>query len=80
MRSQKRFAKRERAVAKNCQFCNTKTEPDYKDAVLLERFLTERGKILGRTRTGICSTHQRTLTQAIKRARHVALLPFIVQS
>lgn len=69
-----------RAVAKNCQFCNTKTEPDYKDPGVLGKFLTERGKILGRTRTGICSTHQRALTQAIKRGRHVGLLPFIVQS
>lgn len=67
-----------RPVAKNCQYCHTKTEPDYKDASL-SKFLTERGKILGRTRTGICSKHQRVVTQEIKRARHVALLPFVVQ-
>ncbi len=46
----------------------------------LSRFLTERGKILSRTKTGVCSRHQRALTIAIKRARHVALLPFVVRA
>lgn len=53
--------------------------PDYKDAKELGRFISERGKILGRARTGINASQQRILTQNIKRARHLALLPFIVR-
>lgn len=71
-------SKRPRVVARNCQFCNTKTEPDYKDAGVLYRFLTERGKILAQSKTGICSKHQRALGESIKRARIVGLLPFVI--
>lgn len=80
MQRKSRFQKRERAVAKNCPFCKGKTEPDYKEVGTLSRYTSERGKILGRSRTGICSKHQRAVTHAIKRARHVALLPFIVRA
>jgi small subunit ribosomal protein S18 len=74
----RRFDKRrERPVAKNCPFCATKTEPDYKDTGILGKYITERGKILGRARTGLCARHQRAITIAVKRARHVALLPFV---
>ncbi|MBI3577212.1 30S ribosomal protein S18 [Candidatus Gottesmanbacteria bacterium] len=72
--------KRLRPVAKNCQFCNNKTEPDYKDVETLRRYTSERGKLLAASRTGICSKHQRSLTVAIKRARMVALLPFVVRA
>jgi small subunit ribosomal protein S18 len=75
-----RSPKRLRPVARNCQFCNNKIEPNYKDTTVLGKYLTERGKILGRTRTGVCSKHQRAIEQAIKRARHLALLPFIVRA
>ncbi len=75
-----RFSRRPRPVAKNCNFCATKTEPDYKDIGILGKYLTERGKILARTRSGVCSKHQRVLTRAIKRARHVALLPFVTRA
>ncbi len=70
--------RRERPVAKNCPFCATKTVPDYKDVGMLGKYITERGKLLGRSRTGICSKHQRAITIAVKHARHVALLPFVV--
>ncbi len=74
----KRFDKRrERPVAKNCPFCAAKTEPDYKEVGVLGKYITERGKILGRARTGLCARHQRAITIAVKRARHVALLPFV---
>jgi small subunit ribosomal protein S18 len=53
--------------------------PDYKNVKELSRFLSERGKILGRARTSLTAKQQRELTQNIKRARHVALLPFIVR-
>ena len=62
---------------KVCQFCAEKCEQiDYKDAVKLRRFISERAKILPRRVTGTCARHQRELTVAIKRARHIALLPF----
>lgn len=72
--------KRERPVAKNCPFCANKTVPDYKDVGVLNKYVTERAKILGRARTGVCARHQRGITIAIKHARHVALLPFVVRA
>ncbi|MDB4897254.1 MAG: ribosomal protein [Firmicutes bacterium] len=63
-----------------CSFCVDKVESiDYKDANRLKRYITERGKILPRRISGNCAAHQRQLTQAIKRARIVALLPFTVE-
>lgn len=63
-----------------CSFCVDKVEIiDYKDANRLKRYITERGKILPRRISGNCAAHQRSLTQAIKRARIVALLPFTVE-
>ena len=62
---------------KVCQFCADKVEHiDYKDTAKLRRFVSERSKILPRRITGTCAKHQRQLTEAIKRARHIALLPF----
>ena len=62
---------------KVCSFCVDKVETiDYKDVAKLRRFISERAKILPRRVTGTCARHQRDLTVAIKRARHVALLPF----
>jgi len=63
-------------VPKNCYFCNEKKEPDYKDIPVLEKYLSERGKILAKSRTGICMKHQKRLGRAVKRARFLALLPF----
>lgn len=63
---------------KFCRFCSEKTEfIDYKDMRVLRNYLTERGKILPRRMTGVCTGHQKELTQAIKRARNIALLSFI---
>ena len=62
---------------KVCKFCEEKIDVvDYKDVRLMEQFVSERGKILPRRLTGTCSTHQRALSEAIKRARNIALLPF----
>lgn len=62
---------------KVCSFCVDKVEAiDYKDGGKLRRYITERGKILPRRITGNCAKHQRQLTIAIKRARHIALLPY----
>lgn len=63
---------------KVCRFCaDSKIVIDYKDSKTLRYFITERGKIIPRRITGTCATHQRTLTLAIKRARAIALLPFV---
>jgi len=63
-----------------CAFCLEKTKViDYKDVSTLRRFITERGKIKSRRKTGTCARHQRRLAIAIKRARHVALLPFTAE-
>lgn len=66
----------EAPVSKNCSFCKDKKEPDYKESESLRKFISDRGKILGRSKTGICQKHQKRLAAAIKRARHLALLPF----
>ena len=63
---------------KVCQFCVDKGDYiDYKDVARLRRFMSERAKILPRRVTGTCARHQRDLTTAIKRARQIALVPFI---
>ncbi len=68
-------AKRRKKV---CAFCAEKAEfIDYKDTLKLRKFVSERSKILPRRITGTCAKHQRELTIAIKRARHIALLPYI---
>jgi small subunit ribosomal protein S18 len=65
------------ARPKICQFCADKNiSIDYKQTDMLRRFVTEDGKIRPRRQTGTCATHQRKLALAIKRARHIALLPF----
>lgn len=70
---QKRFQRK-----KFCRFCADKTAfIDYKDVKTLKSYMTERGKILSRKMTGTCSEHQRELTIAIKRARSIALIPFM---
>ncbi|MCS7171532.1 MAG: 30S ribosomal protein S18 [Aquificaceae bacterium] len=67
-----------RSAKKNCPFCDAKKEPSYKNYEELKRFITERGKIIGRRQTGMCAKHQRMLAKEIKRARQLALLPYLV--
>ena len=63
-----------------CVFCGSGKEPiDYKDVATLRKYVSERGKILPRRVTGTCAAHQRALTTAVKRARHVALMPYTVE-
>ncbi|MCX8083929.1 MAG: 30S ribosomal protein S18 [Calditerrivibrio sp.] len=73
LNARKKFQKK-----KSCRFCSDKVEIDYKDAVLLKQFITERGKILPKRLTGVCTKHQRRLASAIKTARIIALLPFSI--
>ena len=66
------------ARRKVCNFCVEKTEViDYKDVSKLKKYLAESGKILPRRMTGVCARHQRELAVAIKRARQMALLPYV---
>ena len=66
-----------RAKKKVCVFCVDKVDSiDYKDTAKLRRYITERGKIVPRRISGNCAKHQRQLTEAIKRARQIALLPY----
>ena len=72
-RPQKRLFSRKKV----CRFCADKEiSIDYKDAKTLKNFVTERGKIIPRRILGTCASHQRQLCEAVKRARHIALLPY----
>ena len=72
-----RPARDNRRRRKVCQFCVDKVEfIDFKDTAKLRKYTSDRGKILPRRMTGTCAMHQRQLTTAIKRARHVSLLPY----
>ncbi len=65
---------------KVCAFCSDKAEAiDYKDGTKLQRYISQRGKILPRRVTGVCAMHQRDLTVAIKRARQLAILPYVIK-
>ena len=71
----RRYSVRRKRV---CKFCAEKiTFIDFKDGRLLSHFIPERGKILPRRISGVCAIHQRQLAEAIKRARHLAILPFV---
>jgi small subunit ribosomal protein S18 len=77
------MAKQEQQLKKrrSCRFCdNDETYIDYKDERRLSRFVSEQGKIIPKRITGNCAKHQRQLVQAIKRARHLALIPFVSES
>jgi len=70
---------KEEAVPVNCPFCKSKTSPDYKYVETLSKYISDRAKVLGKARTGICAKHQRKISVAVKRARHLALLPYVPQ-
>ena len=68
---------RKQGRKKVCAFCVEKAEKiDYKDVAKLKKYVTEKGKMLPRRMTGVCAKHQRALSEAVKKARIVALLPF----
>ena len=72
--------KARRAKKKVCMFCIDKVDTiDYKDTAKLRRFISEKGKIVPRRISGNCAKHQRQLTVAVKRARQIALLPFVAE-
>jgi len=59
-----------------CYFCESKNLPNYKDTLVLRRFITERGKIIPASRSGVCSKHQRMLSTEVKKGRFMALIPY----
>ncbi|MGB9706898.1 MAG: 30S ribosomal protein S18 [Microgenomates group bacterium] len=78
MKNQKAKNRRQRQ-GKKCFFCEGKATPDYKEVETLRRFISEWGKIIPRSRTGVCAKHQRRLAKEVKRARYLALLPFVAR-
>jgi small subunit ribosomal protein S18 len=68
------------ARRRGCEFCIDKIEvPDYKDVALMRRYVTDRGKLDPRRKAGTCAKHQRRVAVAVKRARHIALLPYTAE-
>ena len=70
---------RVRGREQGCFFCKQKTSPDWEDAEKLKEYLSTRARITSRLFTGVCVGHQRQLSKAIKRARHLGLLPFVTK-
>ncbi|HKC15040.1 MAG TPA: 30S ribosomal protein S18 [Patescibacteria group bacterium] len=70
----------QKTTLRKCYFCEGKIEPSVSNTADLLKFLTERGKIIPRSRSGLCAKHQRALARNVKHARQLALLSFIVRS
>ena len=68
-----------RTIITACSYCKEKTAPDFMNIGDLSKYVSERGKIFPRSRTALCAKHQRKVTDAVKRARYLALLPFTVR-
>lgn len=64
-------------LKQKCYFCQNKKIPSFVEFEVLKKFVSDRGKITAGMKTGVCSKHQRQLTLQVKRARHLALLPFV---
>ncbi|MBP6788561.1 MAG: 30S ribosomal protein S18 [Candidatus Promineofilum sp.] len=77
MQASNRPNRRFRPTKRVCQFCVEKTPIDYKQVDVLSRYVNEFGRMRPRRQTGTCAKHQRHLAREIKRARHIALLPFV---
>ena len=77
-RTERNDRRNRKSRKKVCAFCMDKIENiDYKDVPRLKRYLSDRAKIISRRVTGTCARHQRQLTVAVKRARHLAFLPYV---
>lgn len=68
--------KRVKKQKRNCYFTESDTSPDYKDVLILKRFLSERGKIIPAAYSGVSAKHQRKLSKELKKARFMALIPY----
>jgi small subunit ribosomal protein S18 len=69
--------KKIRKSTKPCEYCKSKSEPDYKVVESMKVGLSNKMRVVGRVYTGLCQKHQRNLTREIKKARHMALIPFV---
>lgn len=65
-------------MANSCVYCDEDRTPSYKEHEIIAKYLTDRGKIVSKTRSGLCAKHQRALKRSIKHARYIGLLPFVV--
>lgn len=79
MAKKRRVRKPQKTVSRKCFFHEKNIEPSFSDPETLSKFLTERGKIIPKVRSGLCAKHQKKMTKAVKQARHLALLPFVVR-
>lgn len=79
IKKRRQIKRRLRRPPKDCFFCKQKAEPDYKGVETLQHFISDWGRIIGRKETGICHKHQRILAISVKRARFLALLPYVVR-
>lgn len=77
MKKQVRRPKRKIIAPKECLYCKENKTPWFDDTTTLSKFVTERGKIVSRAKSGLCALHQRRMTTAVKYARHLALMPFV---
>ena len=75
-----RVIRKPRPVKTNCVFCNEDKEPDYKEVEMLRKYMSEKGKIIGKARTGVCAKHERKIGKTIKHARYIGLLPFVTRT
>ena len=73
------FRKNQKKRILNCFFCQSGQMLDYKKTETLSRFVSDRGKIVSRTKTGVCAKHQRRLAREVKRARYLGLIPFVAK-
>ncbi len=73
----KSFLRKLKPVERNCPYCRKEAVPDFKTPEKLRIYVSDRGKILGKDRTGLCSKHQRHVVKEVKRARYLALLPYV---
>jgi small subunit ribosomal protein S18 len=80
MKQNRRQLKRIIVVPRDCEYCNNSILPDYKEVQTILKFTTERGKIIPKSRNGLCSRHQRQVTKAIQYARFMAMIPFVVRA
>lgn len=77
--SKRRRRGKKPSVPDKCPLCESGTNVDYKDVYKLKRFTSRRGRMIPRSRSGLCSRHQRQVATAIKRAREMALLPYVTE-
>lgn len=78
-RTKRPYRRTFRRLSYECFYCKQKVQPDYKEPDTIKKNISERGKILPRKITGVCQKHQTKLSIAVKRARFLALLPFLVR-